>query len=172
MGDMEPLSVIAVATFGNQTVNVRIPFEIPAKSMKNHNVTRSKILGFIHFKEHAGNNAGNRMKKARKQRSVLKEKITEIFINGEDTVSVLDVNQLKRHGGRAIHRILVTTSRTETAVAAKRNELKFSAVWTAIHSATKRRITTADHFFDIFQLGRSGIKSIFDFLIIVCKNFL
>ena len=61
MGDMAPLPVIAVATFRNQTVNVRIPFEIPAKSMKNHNVTRSKILGFVHFKEHAGNNAGNRI---------------------------------------------------------------------------------------------------------------
>ena len=87
-------------------------------------------------------------------------------------VSVLNVNQFKRHGGRAIHRILVTASRTETAVAAKRNELKFSAVWTAIHSATKRRITTVDHFFDIFHLRRSGMKSIFDFLIIVCKNSL
>ena len=112
------------------------------------------------------------MKKARKQRSVLKEKITEIFINGEDTVSVLDVNQFKRHGGRAIHRILVTASRTETAVAAKRNELKFSAVWTAIHSATKRRITTVDHFFDIFHLRRSGMKSIFNFFIVVSKDSL
>ena len=112
------------------------------------------------------------MKKTVKKGAVIEEKITEIFINGEDTVSVLDVNQLKRHGGRAIHRILVTASRTETAVAAKRNELKFSAVWTAIHSATKRRITTVDHFFDIFHLRRSGMKSIFDFLIIVCKNSL
>ena len=140
--------------------------------MKNHNVTRSKILGFVHFKDHAGNNAGNRMIKSRKQRSDLKEKITEIFINGEDTVSVLDVNQFKRHGGRAIHRILVTASRTETAVAAKRNELKFSAVWTAIHSATKRRITTVDHFFDIFHLRISGMEGIFDFLIIVSKDSL
>ena len=112
------------------------------------------------------------MKKTVKKGAVMEEKITEIFINGEDTVSVLDVNQFKRHGGRAIHRILVTASRTETAVAAKRNELKFSTVWAAIHSTTKRRITTVDHFFDIFHLRRSGMKSIFDFLIIVCKNSL
>ena len=79
---MAPNPGIAVATFGNQAVNVRIPFEIPAKSMKNHDITGSEVFGFVHFKEHAGNNAGNRMKKARKQRSVLKEKITEIFING------------------------------------------------------------------------------------------
>jgi len=76
MGDMEPLSVIAVATFGNQTVNVRIPFEIPAKSMKNHDIAGSEISGFIHFKEHTGKNAGNRMKKTMKQSSVLKKKIT------------------------------------------------------------------------------------------------
>ncbi len=32
-------AIIAVATFGNQAVNVRIPFEIPTKSMKNHDIT-------------------------------------------------------------------------------------------------------------------------------------
>ena len=165
-------AVIAVATFKNQAVNVRIPFEIPAKSMKNHDITEREVFGFVHFKEHAGNNAGNRMKKARKQRSVLKEKITEIFINGEDTVSVLDVNQFKRHGGRAIHRIFVTASRTETAVAAKRNELKISTVWVAVHSTTKRRITTVYHLFDIFYLRSSGMKSIFNFFIIVGKDSL
>ena len=78
---MSPKPIIAVAAYGNQTVNVRSPFEIPAKSMKNHDIAWSKIPGFIHFKEHAGNNAGNRMKKTVKQSSVLKEKITEIFIN-------------------------------------------------------------------------------------------
>ena len=164
---MAPKPVIVVAAFGNQTVNVRISFEIPAKSMKNHDIAGSEVLGFIHFKEHTGNNAGNRMKKTMKQRSVLKEKITEIFINREDTVSVADVNQFKRHGCSTIHRILVTASGAETAVAAKRNEPKFYAVWAAIHSAAKRRNTTVDHFFYIFHLRRSGMKSIFDFFIIV-----
>lgn len=42
-------AVIAVATFKNQAVNVRIPFEIPAKSMKNHDVAGSEVFGFIHF---------------------------------------------------------------------------------------------------------------------------
>ena len=112
------------------------------------------------------------MEKTMKQSSVLKEKITEIFINCEGAVSVLNVNQFKRHRCSTFHGILVTARGTETAVAAKRNELKFSAVWTAIHRATKRRITTVDHFFDIFHLRRSGMKSIFDFLIIVCKNSL
>ncbi len=39
-------AVIAVATFKNQAVNVRIPFEIPAKSMKNHDITgETKFIG-------------------------------------------------------------------------------------------------------------------------------
>ena len=80
----------------------------------------------------------------------LEGKNTEIFINREDTVSVPDVNEFKRHGCSTFHRILVAAGGAETAVAAKRNELKFSTVWASIHSATKRRVTTVDHFFDIF----------------------
>ena len=75
MCDMAPKTVIAVAALGSQTVNVRIPFKIPAKSMKNHDVAGSEV-GLIHFKEHTGKNAGNRMEKTMKQRTVLKEKIT------------------------------------------------------------------------------------------------
>ena len=102
----------------------------------------------------------------------LEGKKTEIFINCEDTVSVVDVDQFKRHGCSTFHRILVTAGRADTAVAAKRNELKFSAVWASVHGATKRRIPTVDHFLDIFHLRRSGMKSIFDFFIIVGKDFL
>ena len=54
----------------------------------------------------------------------------------------------------------------------KGTNLSFPQCGPTIHSATKRRITTVDHFFDIFHLRRSGMKSIFDFLIIVCKNSL
>ena len=47
--DMAPKTIIAVAIFGNQTVNVRIPLKIHAKSMKNHDVAGSEVFGFIHF---------------------------------------------------------------------------------------------------------------------------
>ena len=91
MRDIVPTPIIAVATFGNQTVNVRIPFEISSKSMENHDISCS-----------------------------------------------------------AFYRILVTASGAETAMATKRNELKFSTLWAAIHSTAKRRITTVDHFFRYF----------------------
>ena len=45
-------AVIAVATFGNQAVNVRIPFEIPAKSMEDHDVAGSKFFGMVQVKKH------------------------------------------------------------------------------------------------------------------------
>ena len=103
-----------------------------------------------------------------KQSSVLKGKITEIFINREDAVSVLNVNQLCS----TFHGILVTGRGTETAVVAKRNGLKISTVWVAVHSTTKIRITTVYHLFDIFYLRNSGMKSIFNFFIIVGKDSL
>ena len=112
------------------------------------------------------------MEKTMKQSSVLKGKITEIFINCEGAVSVLNVNQFKRHRCSTFHGILVTARGTETAVAAKRNELKISTVWAAVHSTTKRRITTVYHLFDIFHLRSSVMKSIFNFFIIVGKDFL
>mgnify|MGYP007015390913 FL=1 len=56
-------AVIAVATFKNQAVNVRIPFEIPAKSMKNHDITGSEVFGFVHFKEHVENNTAAEWKR-------------------------------------------------------------------------------------------------------------
>ena len=79
------------------------------------------------------------MKKTVKKGAVMEEKITEIFINREDAVSVLNVNQFKRHRCSTFHGILVTARGTETAVAAKRNELKISTVWAAVHSITKRK---------------------------------
>ena len=112
------------------------------------------------------------MKETVKERAILQEKITEGRINGKNAMTVSDINELKGHRGSAFHGIFITADRAETIVTTERNKLEISAVGTAIHGTTKRRITTVDHFFDIFHLRRSGMKSIFDFLIIVCKNFL
>ncbi len=87
-------------------------------------------------------------------------------------VSVLNINQFKRHRCSTFHGILVTARGTETAVVAKRNGLKISTVWAAVHSTTKRRITTVYHLFDIFHLRSSVMKSIFNFFIIVGKDSL
>ena len=112
------------------------------------------------------------MKETVKERAILQEKITEGGINGKNAMTVSDINELKGHRGSAIHGIFITAGRAETAVTAERNKLKISAVGTAIHGTTIRRITTVDHLIDIFHLSLSGMKSIFNYLVIVCKDSL
>lgn len=87
-------------------------------------------------------------------------------------MSVLDSNQLERHGCSAFHGIFSATGWTKTAMTAEGNKFKVSAVRTAVHSPAKSRITTIDHLFDVFQLGWSWMESIFNFFVIVTENFL
>ena len=112
------------------------------------------------------------MKETVKERAILQEKITEGRINGKNAMTVSDINELKGHRGSAIHGIFITAGRAETAVTTERNKLEISAVDTAIHGTTIRRITTVDHLIDIFHLSRSGMKSIFNFFIVVSKDSL
>ena len=49
---MAPEAVITVTAFGKETVDVRIPFEIPAKSVEDHDVAGSKIFGMVQVKKH------------------------------------------------------------------------------------------------------------------------
>ena len=112
------------------------------------------------------------MKETIKQGAVFKKKVAEVFINGEDTVAVLHIYELKGHRGGAVHGIFIAAGRTETAMTAERNKFKLSTMRTAIHGTAERRITTMDHLIDIFHLRISGMKSIFNLFIIVCKNFL
>ena len=112
------------------------------------------------------------MEEAVKKRTVIKKKNAEVFINGEDAMSVWNIDKFEGHTGSAIHGIFVSTSRTETAVATKRNKFKFAAMRAGIQGTAKRRIATVDHLIDIFHLSISGMESIFNFFIIVRKDFL
>ena len=85
---------------------------------------------------------------------------------------MLDIDDLKGHRGSSVNGIHVTAGRTETAVTAKRNKFKLSAMRAAIHGTAKRRIATIQHFIDIFHRRISGMKSVFDYFIIVNKDFL
>ena len=112
------------------------------------------------------------MEETIQQGTVVQEKVTKVFINRENTVAVLYVNELKGHTGRTFQGILIAAGRTEAAVTTERNKFKVSAERAAIHGTTKRRIATADHLIDIFHLRFSGMKSIYNFFIMVCKDFL
>ena len=87
-------------------------------------------------------------------------------------MTVLDTDEFERHTGGAFHSIFVATRRAKTAVTAKRNEFEVPTMRTTVHGTAKRRITTVDHFINIFYLSFSGVKSIFNFFIMVCKDSL
>nr|WP_330397873.1 hypothetical protein [Lachnoclostridium sp. An169] len=77
------------------------------------------------------------MKETVQERTVLKEKVTEIFINSKNTMAVLDTDELERHTSSAFHSIFVTAGRAKAAVTAERNKLEVTTVWTRVHGTAK-----------------------------------
>lgn len=172
MIDMTPKSIVTKTAFRDETVNMRVPLEISAESMQNHNKPGSKVFGFIHLIKHTGDNAVHSVKKAVEQRVVFEKKGSEIFIDGKNTMTMSDMNQFEGHTGSAFHGIFVATGRAKTAVAAKGDEFKLTAMGAGIHGTAEGRVTTVDHLINIFHLRISGMKSIFNFLIIISKDSL
>ena len=103
---------------------MRIPFQVSAKSMQNHNETGRKVFGFIQVVEHTGDHAVYGVKETIEQRTVFEKELTKVFINRENAMAVRDTRQFKRHTGRAFHGVFVAASRTEAAVTTERNKLK------------------------------------------------
>lgn len=62
------------------------------------------------------------MEETVKQGAVLKEEVPELAVNGENTVAVGAVDELKGHGGSALHGVQIPTGGAEAAVAAERDE--------------------------------------------------
>jgi hypothetical protein len=126
-------------------MNVRIPFQRSAKSMKDTNKARNKVLTFVYSVEHLKNNAADSLEKTVKKGAVFQKERAKFFINGKNAVAVSAADKLKGHHGRAVNAVLVATSWAKPGMAAKGNEFKFTAVRTAIHGTTKRGITTMNH---------------------------
>jgi hypothetical protein len=99
MLDCTPNSLVAGAAFGKKDMNMRVPFEVPAEGVKDANEAWGKMLGFIHLKKHARNNIAYSVKQAIQQLPVFTEIRAEFLGDGENTVAVFTVNQLKGHGG-------------------------------------------------------------------------
>lgn len=102
----------------------------------------------------------------------MKEKSAEIFIDSKNAMAVLDADKFERHTGGAFHSIFVSTGGTKAAVTAKRDKLEVAAVGAGVQSTAERGIAAMDHFINIFHLSFSGMKSIFNFFIMVCKDSL
>ena len=46
-----PGGKITGPALGNERMDMRIPFKIPAESMQDHDKTRGKVFVFVHFRE-------------------------------------------------------------------------------------------------------------------------
>ena len=112
------------------------------------------------------------MKEAVQEGAVLKEKIAEIFIYGKNAVPVRNTDQFKRHTGSALHGIFIATGGTKAAVTAKRDKFEVPAMSAGVHGTAKRSIAAVNHLIDIFHLSFSGMESIYNFFIMVSKDFL
>ena len=93
--DIAPETIIAVTIFRNKAVYVRIPLQISAKGVKYHDETGSKVHGLILFKKHTGDNAVYGMEEAVKERTVIQEKLPELFINGKTQCRWVTLTSLK-----------------------------------------------------------------------------
>ena len=138
--DMTPGAVITETAFGEEAVDMGIPFEVPAKSVEDHDISRGEILGLVELEKHTGDDTGDRMEETVQERAVLEEKGTEIFINGKDAMAMADIDELKKHRGGAFHSVFITAGRAETAAATERDEIQLAAVGTAEHGTAKGRI--------------------------------
>lgn len=103
MPDIAPETVVAVAAFRNEAVDMGVPFQVPAKGVEYHDKAGSEVQGLILLEEHAGNDTGYSVKQAVKEGAVIQEEIPELFVNGENTVAVRDIDEFKGHGGSALH---------------------------------------------------------------------
>ena len=112
------------------------------------------------------------MEETVKESTIFKEEMTKVFVDGENTMPVGDIDQLEGHAGGAFHGVLIAASGTETAVTTEGNEFKLPAFRTAVHCTAIRRVTTMNHLLDVFNHSVARMKSIYHFFIMISEDFL
>ena len=153
-------------------MDMGVPFKVTPEGMKDTDKAGGKAFGFIVLVEHTEDDTADSGEEASKEGTVSKEEGSEFLCNGEDTVSVFHVQNLKGHGGSTVNGVFSTAGGAETAVAAERDKFEFPTFVTSKHGATERRITTVKHPVNIPGDGLAGVEDIKHFFIMVSKNFL
>lgn len=64
-----PETVVAVAAFRNEAVDVGVPFHVPAEGMEHHDKAGNEVQSFILFKKQPGNNTVHGMIEAVQKRT-------------------------------------------------------------------------------------------------------
>ena len=82
------------------------------------------------------------------------------------------VNEFERHFSGAVNAVFIATGGTKLGMAAERDKFKFTAVGTAIHGAAVGGVATVNHLINIFQNNGTWMKGVFNFFVVIFKNFL
>ena len=97
----------------------------------------TKFFDLFHLVKHTKNNAADSVKQTIQKRTVLKKKVTELFVNGKNTVAVSTLDKLKGHGIGSVLAVFDTTGWTESAFTAERHKFEISTFGTVIHCPAK-----------------------------------
>lgn len=152
-----PGDIVAGSAFGNEAMDMRVPFKVTTKGMKDADKAGSEEFLLIDFMEHTKNNTADSRKEAVQKVPVRKEKVPEFFGDGKDTMPMSTMDKFKGHRGSALNGIFVTAGRAEAAVAAKGAELKEAASRAGVKNATKGGVATAQHFINILNDSVTGM---------------
>ena len=99
---MAPETIIAKSPFRDETVNMRVPFEVSTERVKDANKPRSKVFSFIKFRKHTKDDISDGMKKTIQKRMILKKEDAKFLWNRKHTVSVDTLNEFNGHGSCAM----------------------------------------------------------------------
>jgi hypothetical protein len=146
-----PTTGVTDSAFRNEAMNMRIPFEIPPEGVKDTDETGSEAFRFIILIKAVKDNTADSRKKTVKEGAVFKEEMSQFFCNGKNTMSVRNIDNLKRHGGGSVNGIFHAAGRTKTAVASKGYKFERTTARASVHGAAIGRIPTVDHFIHVFN---------------------
>ena len=88
MSNGTPKAVLVKSAFGNEKMDMRIPFEVTAKGMQDTDKTGNKISLVVEVVEETGNDLINSLKKAVKKGTVRGKERPKFLSNGKDTVAM------------------------------------------------------------------------------------
>ena len=122
--------------------------------------------------EHTEHNGADGIEQTIQTGTVIQEKLTEFFRDRKNAMAVVAVDQFACHGSCPFPGVKVAAGRTETGMAAKRDKVKMTALRTTIHGTAEGGVTAVDHLINVFDLRRTGMKSIEYFFIMIAEYFL
>lgn len=136
-----PEAVIRKTTFGNETVNVRVPLQGSPERVKDADESRDKVFRLIDVMEHPQDNTAHGVEETVKEGTVMQKERAKLFVNSKNTVSVGTVDQFKGHGDRTFLTVFDAAGGTKAALTTERNKFHVGAVRADIYRAAKRWVT-------------------------------